>query len=194
MHAVQHKCLNIFVSCLMVKKTHYYNITGNEKNTFIKKGSQHEWYITAIFPHFNNPIIFYGWQIHQKSLLHEENLMSNISPCLWQKPLPNYFSGAYVCVFTEIHQVPKDAHWLVEEQLVFIEELYSMQLVNFVHKKPTLKSVHPANATCIWLKWTKKSLKHRWKTCLKITLEKVWKSLTIWFQFINTNVHYSIIY
>jgi hypothetical protein len=91
-------------------------------------------------------------------------------------------------------QVPKDAHWLVEEQLAFLGELYSMEIVNFVHKKPTLKSVHPVNTNCISLKWSKKSLMHRWKTCLKITLEKVWKRLTIWFHFINTDVHYNIIY
>jgi len=99
-----------------------------------------------------------------------------------------------MCVFTEIYQVPKDAHWPVEEQLAFLEELYSMETVNFVHKKLTLKSVHPVNINCTWLKWSKKSLKHRWQTCLKITLEKVWKSLTIWYHFINIDVHYNIIY
>jgi hypothetical protein len=54
-------------------------------------------------------------------------------------------------VFTEIYQIPKDNDWLVEEQLAFLEEL-SMELVNFVHKKPTLKSVQPENTNFKWLK------------------------------------------
>ena len=39
--------LSIFISYLMVKKTNYNNITGNQKNTD-KKGLKHEWYISHI--------------------------------------------------------------------------------------------------------------------------------------------------
>jgi hypothetical protein len=101
--------------------------------------------------------------------------MSNVYPCWWLKPLHNHLSGVYVWVFTEIYQISKDEDWLAEEQLAFLEELCSKELVSFVHKQLTLKSVQTENINCKLLKWRKKSLKHRWKTCLKITLEKIRK-------------------
>jgi len=50
--------LSIFVSYLMVKKTHYCNIIGNQKNTFIKKVENMNGISQSYFHNSITPLLF----------------------------------------------------------------------------------------------------------------------------------------